>query len=482
MEPSSKFAITGGVGLFFAVLGCVMGWYGFPTIVDSMIETQMVLTNDSKSFAPWQEPTATIPVYMQFIMFNLTNGEEVKTGAKPVVEEVGPFSYREDRVRMNLTWSADNKQLTYYEVITYTFDPATSGEGVTEDTEITMINPVLVTVVAMRDTLPVPAFLVNNIINNNEKGASVVTYKAGEVLFAGVEDKLLTALMTLAPDALPPTFADGKFRLYPYNGTTDGPYTILTGKDDLDHFGFIQAYQNSSHLNYWNTPYCNMFNGTDGIIYPPHTDDVSRIYIFNKDLCRAIYLDYESPVEYFNIKGRRFVPTREVLEDPAINKDNQCFCVPAGNCLKAGVLSLSPCQYGAPIVASTPHFYNGAKEYQDAIVGMSPDKNRHETFIDIEPMTGLALNGGKKIQINLDVKSDKAILGLKNVQKMLYPLMYTNETARIDQKSADDFHHQLQLPLNLLTAAQWVMIGGGVLTVLVAILVFVRARARVTMV
>ena len=61
-------------------------------------------------------------------------------------------------------------------------------------------------------------------------------------------------------------------------------------------------------------------------------------------ILRSIYLTYEKDVEYFDIPGRRFTPPRDVLEDPTINTDNQCFCV--GECLLAGVLDLSPCQYG----------------------------------------------------------------------------------------------------------------------------------------
>ena len=54
----------------------------------------MVLTDHSESFEPWQSPTSKVDVFMQFIMFNVTNPDEVKNGAKPVLEEVGPFSYK----------------------------------------------------------------------------------------------------------------------------------------------------------------------------------------------------------------------------------------------------------------------------------------------------------------------------------------------------------------------------------------------------
>ena len=70
----------------------------------------------------------------------------------------------------------------------------------------------------------------------------------------------------------------------------DGPYKIKTGKDDINQFTKILEYQNSPNLTYWNGTYCNMINGTDGLTYPPNTDEVSRVYIFNKDLCRYVAL------------------------------------------------------------------------------------------------------------------------------------------------------------------------------------------------
>ena len=55
----------------------------------------MVLTPDSESLEGWQAPTDKVDVFMQFIMFNVTNAEAViSRGEKPQLQEVGPFSYR----------------------------------------------------------------------------------------------------------------------------------------------------------------------------------------------------------------------------------------------------------------------------------------------------------------------------------------------------------------------------------------------------
>ena len=57
------------------------------------------------------------------------------------------------------------------------------------------------------------------------------------------------------------------------------------------------------------------------------------------------------------------------------------------------------CQGGAPIIMSAPHFYNGATELANAVDGMNPNKDLHDTILDLEPITGIALNAHKRIQV-----------------------------------------------------------------------------------
>lgn len=41
---------------------------------------------------------------------------------------------------------------------------------------------------------------------------------------------------------------------------------------------------------------------------------------------------------------------------------------------------------GAPIVVSFPHFYQADEEYINAIEGMNPNEEEHETYLDINPV------------------------------------------------------------------------------------------------
>lgn len=42
---------------------------------------------------------------------------------------------------------------------------------------------------------------------------------------------------------------------------------------------------------------------------------------------------------------------------------------------------------GAPIIMSFPHFYQADEKFVSAIKGMRPNKEEHESFVDINPVS-----------------------------------------------------------------------------------------------
>jgi len=43
-------------------------------------------------------------------------------------------------------------------------------------------------------------------------------------------------------------------------------------------------------------------------------------------------------------------------------------------------------RWGAPAYISFPHFYHADPYYRKAVIGMNPSENRHQMYIDIEPV------------------------------------------------------------------------------------------------
>lgn len=57
-----------------------------------MSQQEIVLVKGSRVFESWKSPPP--PVYMEYFFFNVTNVKEILEGAKPVVKQIGPYTYR----------------------------------------------------------------------------------------------------------------------------------------------------------------------------------------------------------------------------------------------------------------------------------------------------------------------------------------------------------------------------------------------------
>jgi len=83
--------------------------------------------------------------------------------------------------------------------------------------------------------------------------------------------------------------------------SSDGVYKIYTGVGDSKDFGKIISWNGKDAVpdEWWRvgSP-CAMINGTDGSIFPPFVEKSRRLDIFVTDLCRSLYLLYDSEVEH----------------------------------------------------------------------------------------------------------------------------------------------------------------------------------------
>lgn len=77
---------------------------------------------------------------MKFYFFNVTNYEDLlagttDNGGKPILEELGPYTYREDRIKQDLNWTDELSKghLAFGQYKSYTFLPSESCEGCSEE-------------------------------------------------------------------------------------------------------------------------------------------------------------------------------------------------------------------------------------------------------------------------------------------------------------------------------------------------------------
>lgn len=397
----------------------------FPHLVQSMVKKQVVLKNGTDAFEAWKDPPAHI--YMQFYFFNLTNPQEVLDGERPAVVEIGPYTYREYRPMEQIDFQDNGTKVTAVNSKTYIFQHNMS-RGPESDLIRTVNIPAMTVMERFKDN-SLEANLISAYMRGTGEGL-FTTRTVGELLW-GYEDGLLKALKVLRPDL------DDVFGLfYKNNASNDGEYVFFTGQQNSRDFSRVDTWKGESSLNWWTSDECNMINGTIGTSFHPVITKNDMLYIFSSDLCRSLYTVYEEDVTVKGITGYRFVPPSSVFANLTVNPDNAGFCVPAGNCLGSGLLNVSVCKEGAPIIMSSPHFYQADEKFAQDIFGMTPNKEEHQTAIDINPLTGVVLQAAKRLQINVYVEQIPNFSQTGNVRTVVFPVAYLNESATIDDTAA----------------------------------------------
>lgn len=103
-------------------------------------------------------------------------------------------------------------------------------------------------------------------------------------------------------------------------------------------------------------------------------------------LFRSLNLTYDNMTTFQGLMGRRYVGDNKMLDNGTNVPSRKCYCAD-GNCEPSGVLNISSCKFGAPAFVSMPHFYLADPSYANMIVGMKPEKKKHDLSIVIEPVS-----------------------------------------------------------------------------------------------
>ncbi|KAK0143458.1 Lysosome membrane protein 2 [Merluccius polli] len=462
---------TGAACCVLLVLGIVLlVAQVFQTMIHSRLKQEITLTEKSQVFESWKNPPP--PVYMEYYFFNVTNPEDFLNGGKAAVTQIGPYTYREYRPRENVTFLENGTKLFALNPKSFVFVPEKS-KG---DPEVDLLRTINIPFVAVMNELNQYSFFLRSLVSMYLNGVGVeifMTRTVHEVLW-GFKDPLLSRIHDLKPDV------DEHFGLmWKKNGTHEGEFVFYTGEQNYLDYGKIDTWNGLRKMSWWSSNQSNMINGTDGAVFHPLINRSELLYIFAADLCRSIHLGYVKDVDVKGIQAYRFAPPSDVLMSPAENPANEGFCVPAGDCLGTGVLKVSVCREGAPIVVSFPHFYQADPKYINAVDGLSPNKEDHETYLDLQPTTGVPIRACKRAQLNIIVKRVKGFPKTKLINETIFPIMFVNETATIDDDSASQMR-TLLLIVTLVSNFPLLIVALGVILLLVLVILFLQNRQRKT--
>ncbi|KAM8872546.1 lysosome membrane protein 2-like isoform 1-T1 [Synchiropus picturatus] len=446
-----------GIGLYAAQV--------FRTLMLNRLKKEIVLVEGSRVFESWKTPPP--PVFMEFFFFNITNLDQVLAGEKPEVKQIGPYTYREYRYKDNVSMVENGQKVSAYTVKSFVFLRDKSVGDPLEDTIVTVNIPawaVMSTVKSSFFKASALAFVMAGL------GSQPFTTLTVNDLLWGYQDPLLSKVALTNPD-VEPVFG----LMHKKNGSHSGEFVYHTGMQNYMDYGRVATWKGDSQLTFWTSNQSNSINGSDGSAFHPLIEKNERLYIFTPDLCRSIYMEFEKEVEVRGVTAYRFTPPRSVLASKEENPANEGFCITPTECLGTGLLKVSPCRKGAPVVASFPHFYLADNKYIDAIGGMAPQREHHQTYIDLNPTTGVIVRANKRAQVNVLIEKIGGFPLTRKLKETVFPVMFINESVVIDEASAARVQKLLKI-VDLVPNLPLIFVGLGAIMLAVLIVLLIRAR------
>ncbi|RWS27344.1 Lysosome membrane protein 2-like protein [Leptotrombidium deliense] len=491
--------------------------FSFSSILEFGVRHLQQLRRGSDAFQKWIE--LPIPLTIQFYIFEVINPRDVINGAKPILKERGP----EWRKKEIIEYSEDGTRVKYWETKTYIFDPLRSVGSV--DDEITIINAPMVsigsfvekvaqdqrgshrnahnmhtlnfshTLCRIKCVLGTLTFGVLNILFAMYRTNLFIKKTPQELLFDGYRVRELDTLLTLAKPIealgileIPRVLPNNTFGLfYQRNATREAFYEVYTGTGDYSHkFTHYVSYRDKSKLDFWKGHFCNMINGTDGVMFQPFITKNDTLYVFAFDLCRSIHLKFLEETEVKGIPTYRFSPPTDMFYGPHKNKDNFCFCPwpeTPEKCYLDGVLDISSCWKGAPIVLSNPHFLGSSADVYTSVEGLNPDPNIHTSYLDIEPRVGAVLKAHRRLQVNVKLDRITMLRQMGSLREQgIVPLLWLDESAEIDSAIETELNLKLMYPVKLGEFSFPAMIVAGIALIFASAFVFCCGKRDKTLV
>ncbi|XP_012056944.1 PREDICTED: scavenger receptor class B member 1-like [Atta cephalotes] len=377
---------------------------------------KIVFSDGGEIFEYWRKPV--VDLYVKIYLFNVTNHNEYLSGeaSKLRFQEIGPYVYKETFEHANVVFN-DNGTLSTIPVHPLKYIPEMSNG--TEEDLVIMPNIALFSIAnVMKDASYLSRWGLNILIRQTDT-KPLVQMTAHEFMFG-----YQSTLVTLGNHLMPSWIKFDKLglidRMYDFDGDFE---TIYTGETDVRMIGLIDKYNGDVNLPQWTGKCANVQGASDGVKFPSYIEPNDTILFFRKSLCRSARLVRIGEKTLQGLETYKYTFMENELDNGAVNPENKCFCR-KGFCLKPGLIDVTDCYYGFPIALSYPHFYKSDPSFLEAIEGLEPNKELHESYFYIQPKSGTPINLASRFQINMVLQNIGHMARVEKFPHMTIPLLW----------------------------------------------------------
>ncbi|CAD7080065.1 unnamed protein product [Hermetia illucens] len=437
---------------------------------------EMAIRPGSKSFETWRVPP--IPMSLDVYFFNWTNSEDfMNKTIKPVLQELGPYRFTEKPEKVDIVWHPENASISFRKKSIFFFDQEGSS-GYLHD-NITALNIIALSAAGRAINWDYVRQKSVSIGLNMYEQPMAVTRTVDELLFEGYSDDMIDVAREFPLfGADVPVLFDKFGWFYTRNNSAEltGYFNMYTGVDDINKLGQMYSWNFNSTTNFFGGS-CGKVQGSAGEFYPPRPQPSGSIMLFTAELCRYITLDYTETVTIHGLEGYKFSGTTKTVDNGTKYPENQCFC--SGKCVPSGVIDVSACRFGTPVYMSFPHYYNADPYYVNQVEGLTPNKDKHEFYMVLEPLTGVVLEASGRFQINMLVQPVKNIKLYEDAPYVFMPLLWFEQKVTIPEAMANELRMVVAIPTTGQICASVIFIIGLVMLVILPIRRMYRQKYKV---
>nr|UTN00851.1 sensory neurons membrane protein [Semanotus bifasciatus] len=493
---SKKLIFIGIVGFLLLSAGVYIGFKVVPNVIMDKIWDIKILKENTQQWDMFMK--VPFPFTFKVYIFDVKNPDEILQGEVPIVEQAGPYVYKAYRWNSEVEWNSTDT-ISYYSYMRFEFDREASGKRTEEDSVTILNTPYNSMILTVEATQPSALPMIDDVSSAifGENDGLFITVKVKDYLFDGLKMcenlgkpgfastmvcKQIVAKMKEAKNMRMVNNTILFSTLHYKNNTHLGRFTIKSGIDDRENTGHLKLYDGQSYITAWleEKSLCNKIRGIT-TIFPPNIQKNMLFESYAEDVCRVMGLEYEREETVKGIPGYRFIARNDSFE--ASKEENYCFCINKSRtldggfgCLKDGLVDLTTCT-GAPVLMSFPHLLYADQGYLSSVKGLHPNRAEHETFVILEPISGVPLQLSRKIQLNMFIRPLEGIASMENVSHALIPIMWIEESTVLGDEYTDMLKNTLFRTMKIFSVVKWVVIGIGLALITLSFFLFVYMKA-----
>ncbi|XP_068621865.1 scavenger receptor class B member 1-like [Battus philenor] len=363
--------------------------------LDFMLWEKLKMRPGLPPYEWWADPPDEVK--MRVHIFNVTNHDRFLQGldAKLNLEDIGPIVYLEKLQHYNINFN-DNDTLSYTAKRSLIYLPDEN----TIDLNETIVAPNLA-VLGMASYLHDTNYFVRTgfrlLVNSH--GSEFFVKKSLYEFLWDYRDPVLATSKNIVPGIVP--VDNLGFLVRVYNDFIDEVTVKIGTKWGHRNFFHIDRFHGEPQLPGFDPDKCpdRIFGSTEGVMYHQYISKEDVLLYWRKTVCKLMPLYFESEMVMNDVPVYRYNLSEVVYE--RVRNGTDCYdTLPT---LPAGLSDASKCYYNFPIVISYPHFYTGSPPKDHYVTGLMPDRQKHNSYVVVEPTTGVPFRAVARMQSNLRI-------------------------------------------------------------------------------